>query len=323
MKRNETIDIIRVLASFAVVLCHVVIPGKPGLYAMSLARFAVPFFLMVSGWFLWRQNEEEEKIAVKRFLFTKVRLFLISVILIGTVNSFICLTTGKLIFEWLFTYWSRKDAVFTFVIYNRCVFLNSAVYYLLMVIYVAGIYLWLLTMKRIEIAYLFIFPLIMANIVRGELMTFTWYKQGNWLYTGIPFVFLGRLSHERNIPNRIPVGALWGMVAFGSFLTLIETRWIEGAYLYVGTILLSFGVFGLGIQYKEKVWPSWIAKYGRHITPFLFLAHCTVRDIVYEIISEPQGTAQYIMPVFVFCITSILAECWMSIRDKIKIVLSD
>ena len=43
--RNRTLDMVKAICAYAVVLLHVHVPGNAGIIANVLARFAVPVFL--------------------------------------------------------------------------------------------------------------------------------------------------------------------------------------------------------------------------------------------------------------------------------------
>lgn len=45
--RNRTLDMVKAICAYAVVLLHVHFPGNAGIIANVLARFAVPVFFMV------------------------------------------------------------------------------------------------------------------------------------------------------------------------------------------------------------------------------------------------------------------------------------
>ena len=42
-----------------VIICHVQLPSELSRYSKALARFAVPYFMMVTGWYIWRKDNEE------------------------------------------------------------------------------------------------------------------------------------------------------------------------------------------------------------------------------------------------------------------------
>ena len=94
-QRNQTIDVLRIPASFCVILCHIQWTGDAKTYSMALARWAVPFFLLVSGWYLYREDPEQQYAAAKRFLLSTVKLLAVSVLFIGAVNTGMRLVSGK------------------------------------------------------------------------------------------------------------------------------------------------------------------------------------------------------------------------------------
>ena len=59
MERNTSIDIMRFVFAFLVVVIHVPIVG--GEYVMPLARCSVPFFYVVSGFYLFSDEKERQK----------------------------------------------------------------------------------------------------------------------------------------------------------------------------------------------------------------------------------------------------------------------
>ena len=50
-QRNTTLELMKLLASYAVVFIHVLFYGRFGIIVDAIARFAVPFFFLVSGFF--------------------------------------------------------------------------------------------------------------------------------------------------------------------------------------------------------------------------------------------------------------------------------
>ena len=49
--RNKSLDAVKAIAACLVVCIHVSFPGQAGQLVKVLARCAVPFFFMVSGYF--------------------------------------------------------------------------------------------------------------------------------------------------------------------------------------------------------------------------------------------------------------------------------
>ena len=51
MKKNNTPELLKLFASYMVVFVHVIFSGYIGVAAETLARFAVPFFFLISGFY--------------------------------------------------------------------------------------------------------------------------------------------------------------------------------------------------------------------------------------------------------------------------------
>lgn len=56
-KKNKTIDFFKAIACIGVVLIHCRFPGSAGTIIRTVARFAVPFFTMISGFYLMKREE--------------------------------------------------------------------------------------------------------------------------------------------------------------------------------------------------------------------------------------------------------------------------
>ena len=57
--RNKALDQIRLIAAFLVIVIHSPFPGVAGNLAESLARTAVPFFFMISGYYSCGKSREQ------------------------------------------------------------------------------------------------------------------------------------------------------------------------------------------------------------------------------------------------------------------------
>lgn len=53
-QRNTCLDLIKGVACIFVVFMHCEFPGVFGIFVQSIARFCVPFFFMVSGYYCYR-----------------------------------------------------------------------------------------------------------------------------------------------------------------------------------------------------------------------------------------------------------------------------
>ena len=75
--RNQSLELAKLIASFFVVCIHYWLPGKLGSWVEILARFAVPMFFIISGYFNYGADCRQ----VSRRLKSIIRLYLIAVAL--------------------------------------------------------------------------------------------------------------------------------------------------------------------------------------------------------------------------------------------------
>ena len=317
-RRNETIDIVRIIASFFVVLCHITLPPPFTEYAVALARFAVPFFFMVSGMYIIKETEEKTRASVIRALKATVRLTVISSIFIACINTLVCVINDRPMFEWFTSYW-KGAAVFSFLICNRARFLSSVMWYLFGYIYTLTAYLILLRFRLLKKAYCLIIPLLAANLIAAQMVGDKWYYVGNWLFTGIPFVLLGSfLSGHRDMLSKISVGRAWCLIAGGAVLTCGEEYITNVQIIALGTIPTVLGIFALIDAYKNKSYPPFISWFGRKCSMYVFILHCSLRDMIYALTGTPQGAAVYIMPAVFFLLSGTIGAVIVLLKEKLN-----
>lgn len=55
--KNDCLNVWKGIAAFAVVLIHCTLPGVPGEIIKGIARFAVPLFFLISGYFAYGRED--------------------------------------------------------------------------------------------------------------------------------------------------------------------------------------------------------------------------------------------------------------------------
>lgn len=321
VKRNTTIDIIRIIASFFVLICHVQFPMPLTVGSMAVARFAVPFFCMVSGWFLISPDDSREanEKRIKKSLLYSARLCIMGIILYSIVNSIICLIMGKDLFYWLFAR-VNLETIFELVVFNYAEFINPIMWYPFAYVYVLLIILAIVHNSSFKKAYFLIPVLLVANLVLADVFPMLrWYHLGNWLFTVLPFMLLGNLlGYKKNIFDRISVWILWISILSGVVMVLFESLFYIEHIIYVGTLFMVFGVFGLAIKGADKSWPAPLSEFGWKCTPTIFLGHFAVRNLFYSVFGQIKtGVFAYLMPFIVYIITSLIAVLIVIVKKQL------
>ncbi len=318
-KRNETIDVMRILASFMVVLIHIHLPEPVTGLSMALGRFAVPFFFMVSGYYMRREDDGKTLEAAWRFFLSVLKMTGLSVLAVSVINVAVSLIRGSAPFGWLTSFFAR-DGLRLLLLYNRSHFLNSAMWYLLALVYAMVIILALLKLRVMRRAYWTIVPLLVWNLIRGEGMGMPWYTQGNWLFMALPFLMLGMVLRDTGWARKIPAPAAWCMIAAGIASTCVEGPRFGEQVLYMGTVPVALGVIILCLQNEDRDWPDSVAEFGRRLTPWIFVLHCSLRDLVYACFGRPKDWTAVLMPFLFFLLSAMVAAAfrrlWCMIRRR-------
>ena len=98
MEKNYTLNFVKFLACIMVVLIHCKFPGDLGLYTTALARFAVPFFFMVSGYYAYRSKNTNEYTKKQIIKITKIAIIaLIAYFIYNLLYNYIILDNKNFI----------------------------------------------------------------------------------------------------------------------------------------------------------------------------------------------------------------------------------
>lgn len=314
MKRNSSIDAIRAIACAAVLFIHCRFPAPLTQYLDALGRFAVPFFLMVSGYFTYRPDREKAIAAARRHLWATVKMTLAGTLLYAVSNTVHRLRLGQGAFSWLNSLLSA-EGVFNFFIFNRAIFLSSVMYYLFALIYVYAILWLLLKCNAVRHAEKLIPVLLCACVVLTEFVGTPWYYSGNFLLTGLPFFLLGHyFARQGKTYARAKYFILPGIV-----LTLTEAVFFHNdVYCYIGTLVLSISLFLACLHQPGARVPEALAWFGRKCSVIVFLIHCAVRDQIYLFIPERPDIYLWIRPLVILLVSCLLSIGYVFLYQKAR-----
>ena len=317
MKRNHAIDAVRAVACAFVLFVHATFPNPFGLYVAAAARFAVPFFLMVSGYYAFCSEEAGALRVARRRLVSTAKLTFIGTLFYAVSNTGRQLLQGQPAFSWLDSL-LNPQGLFNFFVYNRAIFLSSVMYYLFMLLYVYGIFILLIKTRTLKAAYACIPVLLIACVALDEFFGQPWYYAGNFLLTGLPFFLLGHFFAHRP-PRFAHPGRL---ILPGLLLTLVETALFGEAYCYVGTLMTAIGLFLFCLNAPDVKLPQALVRFGRSCSVTVFIIHCAVRDYLNMLIPEQPVLLAYARPLAVLAASCALALALAHIKARKKPMLA-
>ena len=89
------------------------------------------------------------------------------------------------------------DTLVNLVAFNYGQLIGSMMWYLFAYIYVLLVLLVLTNTGLLKKLYFLIPVLLIANLVMADTLDIRWFHVGNWLFTALPFVLLGRSAFPR------------------------------------------------------------------------------------------------------------------------------
>lgn len=316
--RNRVLDAAKASAAYFVILLHIHFPGTAGDIVNALARFAVPLFFMVSGYFCYSEKGDICKKLPGKFghilQLTMGSLFFY--IIWGCVRRSL---RGEDSFQWLKSLLQQKY-VKEFILYNNTSPVKFHLWFLAALLYCYLIFL-AVEHFQLQIVAGILIPLLLAgNFYFGEGAAwrgtaFRTMIYRNWLFTGMPFFMMGYWIHrwEPGIGKKIRTGYLYPGMLCGMILTIMEYYRAGKQELFMGSVIFVLCLFMWCISDRDRVVPEWLADMGRKDAFLIYLLHPAVWDICKDTAgflgagSEPWFV--WSAPVLVCILTGIMAEC--------------
>lgn len=282
-RNNEMIEATRYICCVVVLCIHCALPQPIGEYFNRYGRFAVPFFLLVSGFYFYGGNSTVK--SLKKIKQTAIIILINAPICLtwNCVNSYI--GTGSFI-NWIHNY-PVLHTCRDLLLFNRAVFINSSFYYLFMLLYVYVFCFLIVIIPHTsrKIVRTTAFLLLIIGYCIHHFTNHAWYHVGNFLFTGIPLFFVGHFLHENSIILRTLNKFSFPLVILSAFFTYTETHFLGGTYLTIGQVLFAIIVLSLCIHNEEKT-SGILAYLGSNTSMIIFIYHCQIRDTVLMFINK-------------------------------------
>ena len=256
--RNNTLDFMKLIASYMVVFIHVLFYGQVGTLFDALARFAVPLFFTVSGFYSYDVPEKQ----IKRRIVHIFRLLLLAVAAYTLWNVLPYVIAWDI--QGLVQYFSGYS---NFERLAKLFLLNVSLcsvhlWYLYAILYVYICYLFVLVFKiNKKIVFLVSLLLLVIQILLGEglaickvIVPITLVR--NFAFMGIPFFGLGLLANAYrhklcNVSNGIIIISL----LIGIVETVLSRYFFGKNELYIGSVFVLFSLVVIFVKYPHMTLP--------------------------------------------------------------------
>ena len=325
IRKNSTLELFKLFASYMVVFIHVTFHGKIGVAAVALARFAVPFFFLVSGFYSYQISCEK----IKKRLRNILTLLILAVVCYNALEIAMLLRWNRNGLMALFEKFTDLSTYIKFILFNVPV--NAGhVWYFWAILYVYLIF-YFVTSLHVKDNLIFTISLFLLclNVLLGEGLSILGiklpiYYTRNFALTGIPFFALGLLAKKyehkfQAIPNYvICICAIIGV------LGTIISRYILGENeLYIGSLFILFATSCGFIKYKDVKHPSFLTALEGCST-YIYIFHITISSVIYIIYSildiDTYGSViwENLHPLIVCVSSTIFAYFFIKILKKLQ-----
>ena len=321
-QRNATLDIMKLLASYMVVFIHVRFYGHIGIIVEALARFAVPLFFLISGFYSYHIAPGKILKRAKRILF----LFVLGMICYNLLKMLQFSLSGDINGMLLF----MRDYVDYIIITLQ---FNKPAHGIYMWFLLASIYVYIVfyifTVRKINEKVIFpvCVTLLFLHILLGEFgFIFSTrppvYLVRNFALMGVPFFGFGLLARKleqklQNIPDNILVVS----IAIGMLETVISRQFWGESQLYVGSLFLLFPIVVTFVKHPNMKHPRIFDKLSGCST-YIYIFHVMVTyalETVYKLFGVHLSVSvclQMINPILV-CIVSTMVAYVLTRAEKV------
>ncbi|MDO4272389.1 MAG: acyltransferase [Eubacteriales bacterium] len=317
--RNQLLDAVKAVSAYFVVLLHIRFPGRTGEVINVLARFAVPFFFMVSGYFCYNVHGKSLSRLpgkIKHVLFLTVLSYPFYILWQCVQRSI----EGKDLSAWLGKL-TEGEHIKEFFLYNNSSPVKWHLWFLPALLYCYLLFAVAEKLRIHKIAYVLIPVLLAGHFWMEEACAFTGNSYEtmefrNYLYTGFPFFMTGHLIHryEGVLREKLSGVYLTAGILCGALLSVAEYFRFGILELFVGSVILSVSVFlGAVLQGSREAGrlTEFFGEIGGKYAFFIYLFHLAVADVVKDlaVFFGVNGSAAYgwLRPVLVCVLTTFLA----------------
>lgn len=331
--RNNKIDILRLIAAFAVIFIHSV-SFVFNSQASALARFAVPVFFMISGYFFF------DNLSPVKF---KKNIKHLCIILLGSFAfySLFYMFTDFLGFTNIFKSMVDNFSVNTIidlVVFNLPPY-AELVWFLLALIYCEIIAYISAKFGFTKIFYFLIVPLILADIVVGKYSPLFFNFEidaiyfRNWIFVGLPYFFLGSFIKNRQNKGALKISkpVIYFSIVLFSIATLLENylcvnfpiATARGMFLccpFLTVSIFLWAVAPISDKANNSLPVKTLASLGKNYSLYIYLFHVIVIFLFKAVMLKfPQFETLYsfISPFLVFIIILPASMIYVKIKNAV------
>ena len=288
-KRNHMLNILKGIGCIGVVFMHVSFPDKFGEIIVELAQFAVPIFLMISGYFAFDANNNAGAKIIRR---TKkiVKLTLVSMLfylLYAVVIRFSAHSIG----EWIGQLLDIKTWINLFLLNDLDIINGGHLWFLPALVYVYLILYFIDKYNLYKLAYKilpFLFLLRLAVVIITVSFDMTWHFRSNFITSALPYLLMGNYiashkSFQTKFSNKFLI--LSAIIGAGfSVVCLILDFAVDVSE--VGIIVYAVSLFMLAVKNPQVSFSKKIEALGDKYSLYVYVIHIAINGLLSFVVKK-------------------------------------
>lgn len=314
--RNHSIDFMRIVMAFLVVTIHLPFSGSAGNVFITFGKTAVPFFLVICGYMLYRDDSKE---MMSRLLKQTKRILIFFL----ASNVFYALATalydkkmnGKVDMKPYFTKKAMKD----FLLYNFSPF-SEHLWFFGSLLYALLILLLLNKVKALKPA-MFLGPVLIATyVVLSHMGVGEAYQLRNAILVGLSYTMTGMLirRYEKKILRIKALPAILGILAVGASVAAIFelNTYKKGTGVpFVGCEVLTIVLVLLCLRFPNFGKGTYAEKLGRTCSLPIYVMH--IFTLMVFVMTRNEAFFGKYGAVTIFVVTAVAVALYENIKEAV------
>lgn len=286
IQKNNTLELLKLFASYMVVFIHVSFHGKIGVVVDALARFAVPFFFLVSGFYSYQISCEK----IKKRIRTILTLLILATVCYSTfeIATLLCWNTDGLVA--LFRKYTDLSTFINLLVFNVPVssdLSSGHLWYLLAILYVYVIFYFVTAFHVTDKAIFIIsLSLLFLHVFLGEglsvfgiALPFPFVR--NFALMGIPFFAFGLFVKKYECKFKaIPDHVIFISLLIGVFESIISRCIFGPNELYIGSLFILFAAICTFTKYANVKYPPFLTT-SEGCSTYIYIFHIIISSVIH------------------------------------------
>lgn len=313
-KENNFLRLLCAVIIFFVVFEHCRIDSPVTEYIVGIGRFAMPIFLMLSGYYIFSNDGHSEKRLPQKTIRILALLIILKLLYLAIDIVYCC-----------FGVYTIEYVIHGFLIWTDY---NTHAWFLYSLF---GVYMFWLILAHFKIDYrktyilvpiVLVIDLLFAEFLPMFGMDTVKIGESTYPFIGIPFFIMGYIIHRHRdrIEEIFSNAALWIMIVLGTVLSAIGTALVPTSNLFVGSVMLAFAIFVGSFRIpSDRLRCRPLEYVGRHLVVWIYVIHAAIIQIFALSFTQLSGQAWFIYsePLIVSIISLVIAEAiHLSIRHR-------